>query len=101
MKEKITCPKCNGNGFRMIWQDASQKARIPIDCTYCNNQGEVETNPEQEEKMKDIKMLEIIENVVKVNESKNKHIWSTLKLMYGFQLLLFAIICVLSYIVTK
>jgi len=43
---KIICPRCMGNGYRMIWKDAEQKEKIAIDCTYCKNQGEVEITPE-------------------------------------------------------
>lgn len=42
----LICPKCHGNGYRKIWKDAEQKEKIEIDCTYCNNQGEVDITPE-------------------------------------------------------
>lgn len=46
MSGKIVCPKCDGNGYRMIYKDASWKEKTPIDCAYCNNQGEVEITEE-------------------------------------------------------
>jgi hypothetical protein len=30
--------------YRMIYKDASWQEKTPIDCSYCNNQGEVENN---------------------------------------------------------
>ena len=46
MSGKIVCPKCDGNGYRMIYKDASWKEKIAIDCSYCENQGEVEITEE-------------------------------------------------------
>jgi len=46
MSGKMVCPKCMGNGYRMIYKDASWKEKIPIDCTYCDSQGEVEITEE-------------------------------------------------------
>ena len=46
MSGKIVCPKCDGNGYRMIYKDASWKEKVAIDCSYCNNQGEVEITEE-------------------------------------------------------
>lgn len=42
MSGKIICPKCMGNGYRKIYEDADCKRQIEIDCKYCNNQGEVD-----------------------------------------------------------
>jgi DnaJ-class molecular chaperone len=47
MSGKIICPKCDGNGFRMIYKDASWKEKVPIDCSHCNNQGEVEITDQE------------------------------------------------------
>ena len=41
MKEKNSCPKCNGNGYRLIWKDAGKKEKIDIQCTYCHSEGEI------------------------------------------------------------
>jgi|DEB0MinimDraft_3_1074331.scaffolds.fasta_scaffold43862_2 DnaJ-class molecular chaperone len=38
---KSICPSCNGNGYRMIYKDASWQEKVPIDCAHCNNQGEL------------------------------------------------------------
>ena len=46
MSGKMVCPKCMGNGYRMIYKDASWKEKISIDCTYCDSQGEVEITEE-------------------------------------------------------
>mgnify|MGYP003110862659 FL=1 len=35
------CPKCNGNGYRMIWKDANKKEKIDIQCSYCESEGEI------------------------------------------------------------
>lgn len=51
---KMICNECNGNGYIMIWRDASQispagniqKEKFAIDCNTCNNQGEIEIGPE-------------------------------------------------------
>lgn len=42
----MICNECNGNGYIMIWRDASQKEKFAIDCNTCNNQGEIEIGPE-------------------------------------------------------
>jgi hypothetical protein len=46
MSGKMVCPKCMGNGYRMIYKDASWREKIAIDCSYCDNQGEVEITEE-------------------------------------------------------
>jgi len=38
---KIICNRCNGNGFIMVYRDASCKEKRPMDCSECNNQGEI------------------------------------------------------------
>lgn len=43
---KIICEECKGNGYVMIWKDASQKEKFAMDCSHCNNQGEIEIGPE-------------------------------------------------------
>lgn len=43
---KIICHKCNGNGYRKIFEDADCQRQIEIDCKYCNNQGEVDITEE-------------------------------------------------------
>lgn len=43
---KIICNDCNGNGYVMIWKDASHKEKFAMDCDTCNNQGEIEIGPE-------------------------------------------------------
>jgi len=40
----MICPKCRGNGFIKTVVDAGRT--IEEDCTFCNNQGEVEINEE-------------------------------------------------------
>ena len=46
MKRKIICKVCNGNGFvRMPYEQAYEEKRA--DCEFCNNQGEVEEEEEQ------------------------------------------------------
>jgi DnaJ-class molecular chaperone len=39
---KMICPACKGNGYRMVYKDASWYEKTPIDCEYCNNQGEID-----------------------------------------------------------
>ena len=41
---KLTCPACNGNGYRKIMKDASSKISVEIDCEACDNQGEVKND---------------------------------------------------------
>ena len=43
----MVCPKCDGNGYRMIYKDASWQEKSPIDCSFCNNQGEVEITEQE------------------------------------------------------
>jgi len=43
---KIICEECKGNGYVMIWKDASRKEKFAMDCDACNNQGEIEIGPE-------------------------------------------------------
>ena len=42
MSGKIICPHCDGNGYRKIWKDTSEKEKVVIQCTKCNSQGEVD-----------------------------------------------------------
>jgi hypothetical protein len=48
---KMICPKCMGNGYRMIYKDASWTEKVAIDCEYCENQGEVDIT---EDTLKDV-----------------------------------------------
>jgi len=41
MSGKIICPKCGGNGFVYKFNHDDRKKQ-PMDCDYCNNQGEVD-----------------------------------------------------------
>jgi hypothetical protein len=41
MQGSIICPKCHGNGFVYSFNHDDRK-KVPIDCEYCHNQGEVE-----------------------------------------------------------
>jgi len=41
MQGSIICPKCHGNGFVYSFSHDDRK-KVPIDCEYCHNQGEVE-----------------------------------------------------------
>jgi len=59
MSGKIICDKCNGNGYRMIYRDASWKERVPIDCSYCGNQGEIEIT--EQDVLNQIEELERLE----------------------------------------
>ena len=43
----MVCPKCGGNGYRIIYKDASWQEKTSIDCSYCNNQGEVEITEQE------------------------------------------------------
>lgn len=85
----------------MIWKDADQKTKVAIDCTYCDNQGQIERNTNQEKQMDQIRIVELIGKVVENNSKTHKNLWSTLQLMYFFQILSFAIICILAYQVFK
>ena len=38
---KYICPECNGNGYRRIWKDTSETEKVTINCSACDNQGEV------------------------------------------------------------
>ena len=40
MSGKIICPKCNGNGYVYSFNHDDRKKQ-PMDCDYCNNQGEI------------------------------------------------------------
>jgi DnaJ-class molecular chaperone len=51
MSGKMICPSCNGNGYRMIYKDASWKEKVSIDCNHCNNQGEVEITEDEIENL--------------------------------------------------
>jgi hypothetical protein len=53
MSGKIICPKCNGNGFVYAFSHDDRKKQ-PIDCDYCNNQGEVDIT---EDVMKDLEQM--------------------------------------------
>jgi hypothetical protein len=41
MNGTIICPKCNGNGYVYEFNHDDRK-KIPVDCEYCKNQGEIE-----------------------------------------------------------
>ena len=41
MNGTIICPKCNGNGYVYEFNHDDRK-KIPVDCKYCKNQGEIE-----------------------------------------------------------
>ena len=46
MKKKTICTVCNGNGFiRIPYEQAHEEQWA--DCEFCNNQGEVEEEEEQ------------------------------------------------------
>ena len=53
MSGKIICPKCGGNGFVYSFNHDDRK-KMPIDCDYCNNQGEVDIT---EDVMKDLEQM--------------------------------------------
>ena len=53
MSGKIICPKCNGNGFVYSFNHDDRK-KMPIDCDYCHNQGEVDIT---EDVMKDLEQM--------------------------------------------
>jgi DnaJ-class molecular chaperone len=42
MSGKIICPHCDGNGYRKIWKDTSEKEKVIIQCAKCNSEGEVD-----------------------------------------------------------
>ena len=41
MQGSIICPKCHGNGFIYKSEQGNEK-KLPADCDYCKNQGEVD-----------------------------------------------------------
>ena len=53
MSGKIICPKCNGNGFVYSFNHDDRK-KMPIDCDYCKNQGEVDIT---EDVIKDLEQM--------------------------------------------
>ena len=54
MNGKMICPKCMGNGYVYAFNYDIRK-RHPIDCIYCNNQGEVEINEKIIKELQDTK----------------------------------------------
>ena len=54
MSGKMICPKCNGNGYVYAFNYDNRKEQ-PIDCIYCNNQGEVEINDQTIKELQDTK----------------------------------------------
>jgi DnaJ-class molecular chaperone len=56
MSGKIICPKCNGNGYVYSFNHDDRK-KIPEDCDYCNNQGEVDIT---EDVMKNLEQMKEI-----------------------------------------
>ncbi len=57
MSGKIICPKCNGNGYVHSFNHDDRK-KIPIDCDYCNNQGEVDIT---EDVIKDLEQTTVLQ----------------------------------------
>ena len=57
MNGKIICPKCNGNGFVYAFNHDDRKKQ-PIDCSYCNNQGEIDIT---EDVIKDLEQTTVIQ----------------------------------------
>jgi hypothetical protein len=53
MSGKIICPKCNGNGYIYSFNHDDRK-KVPEDCDYCSNQGEVDIT---EDVMKDLEQM--------------------------------------------
>lgn len=41
---KVPCKYCNGNGYRRIWSDQTEKEKITIQCAMCESQGEIESD---------------------------------------------------------
>jgi hypothetical protein len=41
---KVICKYCNGNGYRRIWEDQSEKNKVTIQCSVCESKGEIETD---------------------------------------------------------
>jgi DnaJ-class molecular chaperone len=56
MSGKIICPKCNGNGYVYSFSHDDRK-KIPMDCDYCHNQGEVDIT---EDVMKDLEQMKSV-----------------------------------------
>jgi len=54
MNGKMVCPKCMGNGYVYAF-NYDERKKQPIDCIYCNNQGEVEINDQTKNELKDTK----------------------------------------------
>jgi hypothetical protein len=52
MNGKMVCPKCMGNGYVYAF-NYDERKKQPIDCIYCNNQGEVEINDHTIKKLKE------------------------------------------------
>ena len=48
----MVCPKCMGNGYVYAF-NYDERKKQPIDCIYCNNQGEVEINDHTIKKLKE------------------------------------------------
>lgn len=58
MSGKIICPKCNGNGYRNVWENTFEIKKIHIDCNYCRNQGEIDIT---EDVIKDLEQTTMIQ----------------------------------------
>ena len=50
----MICPKCMGNGYVYAFNYDKRKEQ-PIDCIYCNNQGDVEINEKIIKELQDTK----------------------------------------------
>jgi hypothetical protein len=54
MNGKMICPKCMGNGYVYAFNYDKRKEQ-PIDCIYCNNQGEIEINDQTIKELEETK----------------------------------------------
>jgi hypothetical protein len=48
---KVICKYCNGNGYRRIWEDQSEKNKVTIQCSVCESEGEIETDEKKDQRL--------------------------------------------------
>jgi hypothetical protein len=54
MNGKMVCPKCMGNGYVYAF-NYDERKKEPIDCIYCNNQGELDITEKIIKELQDTK----------------------------------------------
>lgn len=47
MSGKMVCPRCDGNGYRRIFKDQSEREKITVQCAKCKSAGEIDITEEE------------------------------------------------------